>query len=120
MYYSYICVNLRKSFYVIKIPMACINIDNRNVSISESWSMLNFNDLKKCYNKVSFIDIHLYPMKPFSLNCTYMCIHLYTFVTILGLKTTSYYVPNLNILPGRNIIQFHIYHPFLYGNFINL
>lgn len=59
-------------------------------------------------------------MKPFSLNCTYMCIHLYTFVTILGLKTTSYYVPNLNILPGRNIIQYHIYHPFLYGNFINL
>lgn len=49
-----------------------------------------------------------------------MCIHLYTFVTILGLKSTSYYVPNLNILPGRNIIQFHIYHPFLYSNFINL
>lgn len=59
-------------------------------------------------------------MKPFSLNCTYMCIHLHTFVTILGLKSTSYYEPNLNILPGRNIIQYHIYHPFLYGNFINL
>lgn len=51
MYYFYICVNLRKFFYnVIKIFMVCINIDNRNVLILELWLMLNFNDLKKCYN----------------------------------------------------------------------
>lgn len=50
MYYFYICVNLRKFFYIIKIFMVCINIDNWNVLILELWLMLNFNDLKKCYN----------------------------------------------------------------------